>query len=98
MNDIFDNLEEHHAERLAIMIESKVPDPVGNAAADLHRFEVRDVIRRFFPKGPAEEYFLLVEKKRGALAAKKLRDDCRIEWAAHRDKLKSIQAKNNDPK
>lgn len=83
MSDLFANLEEHHSERLAIIIESNVPDPVGAAAEDLRRFEVRDVIRRYYPNGPVAEYFKIVEKHRGKAATDSLKADCRIAWAAH---------------
>lgn len=81
MTDLFDSMTEHHAERLAIMQESGVPDPVAAAAEDMHRCEVKAVMRKFYPDGnKAAEYFEQVEKKRGHLAAQRLRDDVRAEW------------------
>ena len=85
MNDLLANMAEHHAERLAIMQESNVQNPVQAAEDDLHRCEVSSVIRRFYPDGSkAAEYFELVEKKRGHLAAKRLKDDVRAEWVKRR--------------
>lgn len=40
MNDLLESMAEHHAERLAIMQESGVIDPVAAAADDLHRCEI----------------------------------------------------------
>lgn len=85
MNDLFDSMTEAKAEREAIMIESGVPNAIECAADDLHRCEIQSVIRRYYPDGKAAaEYFELVEKKRGHLAAQKLRDDCRAVWIKHK--------------
>lgn len=76
--DLFESMTEHHAERLAIMQESSAADPVSDAADDLHRCEIKSVIRKFYPDGDkAAEYMNLVEAKRGKLAADRLRDDVR---------------------
>lgn len=81
MNDLFETIEEAREERAAIMAESGVANPEQAAAVDLHLYEVRDVVRRFFPDGDAAaEYLGLVEKKRGKAQADKLRDDCRALW------------------
>lgn len=78
---LFESMEEHHAERLAIMQESNVTDAVGCAADDLHHCEVKAVVHQCYPDGnKAAKYFDLVEKKRGSMAAQKLRDDVRAEW------------------
>lgn len=54
---------------------------MSTAADTLHACEVRDIVRRFFPDGhAAAEFMEQVEKKRGHLAAQKLRDDVRAEW------------------
>lgn len=83
MNDLFESMQEHAAERLAIMQESGVPDAVIAAGDDLFRCEVKSIIRRFYPDAnKAAEYFDLVEKKRGKTAADMLRDGCRAEWKA----------------
>lgn len=85
MTDLFESMQEHHAERLAIMQESGVEHPAESAADDLHKCEVQAVIRQCFPDGDkAKEYFELVEKKRGHLAAQRLRDDVRAEWKKRR--------------
>lgn len=48
---------------------------------DLHKCEVQSVIRRYYPDNrAAAQFFEDVEKKRGHLAAQRLRNDCRIEW------------------
>ena len=63
------------------MQESNVPNAVECAADDLHKREVQAVMRQFYPDGDkAKEYFEVVEKKRGHLAAQRLRDDVREEW------------------
>ena len=81
MNDLLKSMQEHAAERLAIMQESGVTDAVIHADDDLFRFEVKSVIRLFFPDGvAAAEYFKLVEAKRGKVAADKLRQACREAW------------------
>lgn len=88
MNDLFDSMTEHHAERQAIMIESNVPDASLLAADDLHKCEIKAVMRRCYPDGKkAAEYFELVESKRGHLAAQRLRDDVREEWKKRRVEL-----------
>ena len=85
MTDLFQSMQEHHAERLAILQESNVPNAVECAADDLHKCEVMAVMRQFYPDGDkAKEYFELVEKKRGHLAAQRLRDDVRAEWKKRR--------------
>lgn len=85
MTDLFASMTEHHAERLAIMQESAVPDAVISAADDLHRCEVKAVMRRCYPRGEeAKEYFALVEQKRGKEAADMLRDAVRAEWKKRR--------------
>lgn len=84
MNDLFDSMQEHQAERMAIMQESGVPDAAEKAADDLHRHEIASVIRKYFPNGKAAaDYFDLVEKHRGKAPAEKLRADCRIAWKQH---------------
>ena len=81
MTDLFESMTEHHAERLAIMQESSVPNAIEAAADDLHRCEIKAVLRQCFPDGKkAAEYLEVVEKKRGHLAAQRLRDDVRAEW------------------
>ena len=81
MTDLFESMTEHHAERLAIMQESSVPNAIEAASDDLHRCEIKAVMRQCFPDGKkAAEYFEVVEKKRGHLAAQRLRDDVRAEW------------------
>lgn len=85
MTDLFESMTEHHAERLAIMHESSVPNAIEAAADDLHRCEIKAVLRQCYPDGDkAKEYFELVEKKRGHLAAQRLRDDVREEWKKRR--------------
>lgn len=85
MSDLFESMAEHHAERLAIMQESGVENAVEAAADDLHRCEIKAVMRQCYPDGQkAAEYFEIVEKKRGHLAAQKLRDDVRAEWKKRR--------------
>ena len=81
MTDLFESMTEHHA----IMQESGVENAVASAIDDLHRCEIKAVMRQFYPDGQkAAEYFDLVEKKRGHLAAQKLRDDVRAEWKKRR--------------
>ncbi len=81
MNDLFESMQEHAAERLAIMQESGVPDAVIQADDDLFRCEVKAVIRQCYPDGDkAAEYFKRVESKRGKPAADNLRDACREAW------------------
>ena len=86
MTDLFESIEEARVERFAIMQESNVPNAVECAADDLHKCEVMAVMRQCYPDGDkAKEYFELVEKKRGHLAAQRLRDDVRAEWKKRRD-------------
>lgn len=48
-----------------------------------HECEVRDCIKRFYPRGAAMAAHLeLVEKRRGKLAADRLREDVRAAWKA----------------
>ena len=85
MTDLFESIEEARVERFAIMQESNVPNAVESASDDLHKCEVQAVMRQFYPDGDkAKEYFELVEKKRGHLAAQRLRDDVREEWKKRR--------------
>ena len=85
IKDMFESIEEARVERFAIMQESNVPNAVECAADDLHKCEVQAVMRQFYPDGDkAKEYFELVEKKRGHLAAQRLRDDVREEWKKRR--------------
>lgn len=67
MSDLFESMQEHHAERLAIMQESGVPNPVESAADDLFAAEDKSCMRHYYPnKGnEAAAYFKEVEKKRG---------------------------------
>lgn len=88
MGDLFEQMAEAKSEREAIMIESSVPDAIESAAEDIHRCEVKSVIRRYYPDGKAAaDYFGLVEKKRGKGPADKLRADCRVAWAKRREEL-----------
>lgn len=81
MSDLLKSMEEHHEERLAIMQESGVPNADEAAIEDLHRCEIKSVMRRYYPNGKkAADYFEQVEKARGHLAAQRLRDDVRAEW------------------
>lgn len=82
---LFDSMQEHPAERLAVMQESNVPNPVEAAADDLHRCEIAAVMRQCYPDGDkAAEYFRLVEKRRGKAAADRLRNDVRAAWKKRR--------------
>lgn len=46
-----------------------------------HQCEVRQVLKwRVQDRNKAMEYLNLVEKRRGEIAANKLRLDCRIQW------------------
>lgn len=46
-----------------------------------HACEVRDCIRRFFPRGEAMAAHLeMVERRRGKVAAERLRADVRLAW------------------
>lgn len=80
MNDLFDNIEEAREERAAIMADSGIANPEQAAAVDLHPYEVRDVIRRFFPDGDPTPYFGMVKENRGEKAAERLIVDCREAW------------------
>lgn len=63
-------------------------DAKQQAREEMHRCEIRWVIREYFPDGKAaSDYFQTVEKHRGAGPAKRLRDDCREAWAKHRAKV-----------
>ena len=85
MTDLFESIEEARVERFAIMQESNVPNAIEAAADDLHKCEVMAVMRQCYPDGDkAKEYFELVEKKRGHLAAQRLRDDVREAWKKRR--------------
>lgn len=81
MNDLFQSIEEAKDERQAIqMADGIIPN-----ADDLHKCEVQAVMRQCYPDGDkAKEYFELVEKNRGHLAAQRLRDDVREEWKKRR--------------
>lgn len=77
MLDLFESIQEAKDERTAI----QMADGIETTAEELHRCEVKAVIRQCYPDGEkAKEYFELVESKRGHLAAQKLRDDVRAEW------------------
>lgn len=77
MNDLFQSIEEAKEERQAI----QMADGITTTADELHRCEITAVILQCYPDGEkAKEYFELVEKKRGHLAAQRLRDDVRAEW------------------
>jgi len=85
VSDLLASMDEHYAERLAIMQESGVPDAVVAADDDRHRCEVRSVLRRYYPRGQeAAAYIELVEKKRGKPAADRLRNDVRVAWRQRR--------------
>ena len=79
---------EIYEERVAICTESGVDeDRARQLAMDQvenhrHRSEVRDVIRKFQTGGrkALELYLALVEQKRGANAALRLRDDAREQY------------------
>ena len=81
MNDLFQSIEEAKEERQAIQLA----DGIITTADELHQCEIKAVIRQCYPEGDkAKEYFELVEKKRGHLAAQRLRDDVRAEWKKRR--------------
>lgn len=86
MSDLFESMQEHHAERMAIMQESGVPNPVESAAEDLFAAEVKSCMRRYYPNkgGEAAAYFEEVEKKRGIGPATRLRDAVREAWKVRR--------------
>jgi hypothetical protein len=80
-NDLMESIDEGRDERVAIMVESAVIDPVERAEEDRHRCEVRAVVRQCYPHGDkAAEYLDLVESKRGKDAASRLRKDVREAW------------------
>lgn len=80
-HDLLESIEEGRVEREAIMTEAGVSNPKEVAALDMHRCEVRSVIRMYYPNGHAAAAYLDgVEKARGKEAAGKLRDDVRAEW------------------
>jgi len=79
--DLLTSMQEHHAERLAIMQESDVPDPVGAAEDDRHRCEVESVMRRCYPDGErVNAYLAAVKKARGEQSARKLRNALGDAW------------------
>ncbi len=82
MNDLFESIEEAKAERQAI----QMADGITTTAEELHQCEIKAVMRQCYPDGnKAAAYFELVEKKRGHLAAQKLRDDVRAEWKRRKE-------------
>lgn len=81
MNDLFQSIEEAKEE----LQGNKEADGITTTAEELHSCEIKAVIRQCYPDGDkAKEYFELVEKKRGHLAAQRLRDDVRAEWKKRR--------------
>ncbi len=92
MNDLFDNIEEAREERAAIMADSGIANPDQAAAVDLHPYEVRDVILRFFPDGDPTPYFDKVKEKRGNDAAERLIADCREAWRREIETRKAQRA------
>lgn len=53
-----------------------------------HKAEVRWMVRNYWPDGDAlSGQLALVEKRRGAEAAERLRTDCRAEWRRYRDEV-----------
>ena len=77
MLDLLKSIQEAKEERQAI----QMADGITTTADELHQCEIKAVMRQCYPDGDkAKEYFELVEKKRGHLAAQKLRDDVRAEW------------------
>ena len=92
MNDLFDKIEEAREERAGIMADSGISNPEQAAAVDLHPYEVRDVIRRFFPDGDPQPYFGLVKAKRGNDAAERLIVDCREAWRREIETRKAQRA------
>ena len=81
MNDLFTSIEEAKDERQAI----QMADGITTTSDELHLCEIKAVMRQCYPDGDkAKEYFELVEKKRGHLAAQRLRDDVRAEWKKRR--------------
>ena len=92
MNDLFASHEEAREERAAIMADSGIANPEQAAAVDLHPYEVRDVIRRFFPDGDPTPYFDKVKEKRGNDAAERLITDCREAWRREIETRKAQRA------
>ena len=83
MNDLFQSIAEAQDERQAI----QMADGITTTVEELHRCEVSTIVRRYFPDGDPKPFFADVEEKRGKKSADKLRDDCRIAWAAHREQV-----------
>ena len=92
MNDLFTSHEEAREERAGIIADSGIANPEQAAAVDLHPYEVRDVIRRFFPDGDPTPYFGLVKAKRGNDAADRLITDCREAWRQEIETRKAQRA------
>ena len=92
MNDLFTSHEEAREERAGIMADSGIANPEQAAAVDLHPYEVRDVIRRFFPDGDPTPYFGMVKAKRGQDAAERLITDCREAWRIEIETRKAQRA------
>lgn len=92
MNDLFTSHEEAREERAGIMADSGIANPEQAAAVDLHPYEVRDVIRRFFPDGDPQPYFGLVKANRGNDAAERLIADCREAWRREIETRKAQRA------
>lgn len=81
MQDLFASNEEAKEERLAMADPSIAED-------DIHKCEIQSIIRRFYPDGKAAAaYFELVEKHRGNAPATRLKNDCRVAWGLHREKV-----------
>ena len=92
MNDLFTSHEEAREERAGIMADSGIANPEQAAAVDIHPYEVRDVIRRFFPDGDPQPYFGLVKEKRGNDSAERLIADCREAWRREIETRKAQRA------
>ena len=92
MNDLFTSHEEAREERAGIMADSGIANPEQAAAVDLHPFEVRDVIRRFFPDGDPQPYFGMVKAHRGDKAVERLIVDCREAWRREIETRKAQRA------
>lgn len=55
-----------------------------------HEYEVRDCIRRFYPDGDRMAAHLdLVGRRRGKVAADRLRADVRVAWKAEMERAKT---------
>lgn len=81
MIDLLQSIAEAKEVRQAI----QMADGITTTSDELHQFEIKAVMRQCYPDGnKAAEYFELVEKKRGHLAAQRLRDDVRAEWKKRR--------------